>query len=204
MLDRRTPRPHLRGTVRSASFAGSLLTLGLVVSACGGSAKAEKDPTPSPSSSAPTSATPSPTPTATPLSSFEDRPEVKVARAWLAATAQDINDGRALIPHAVPYETTRMRGILPGLAKEDLGSHYPGPPPFTPVNVLSRGRTATVSACNWTEGWAQDPKTKKPTKAKKIEATNIFLVKQGGTWKVNKWQADDFDCGGVAVTGVGW
>jgi hypothetical protein len=193
---------------RSLLAPATLLGLALTLTACGGSDKSAHDPSPSVTTTATPSATPSPTasPSATPtaLSSLEDRAQVKVARAWLAVTARDINGGRASIPGALPYETQRMARILPGLAKEDLGLHYPGPPPFTPVNVSVRKGTATVSACSWTEGWAQDRTTKAPTKAKKIEATSILLLRQGGRWKVDKWISDDFECGGVKVLGARW
>jgi hypothetical protein len=198
MFRRCAPQFH-RGTL---SAAATVLGLSLALSACGGSDKPDSDPSPSATTSATPS--PSPTPTTTPLSSFEDRPQVKVARAWMAAAAQDINAKRRSIPNAVPYETESLRGLMSQIFAEDIGRYYPGPLPFTPVAVKAQGKKATVSACAWFKGWAVDPKTKQPVEKKVTGPTEFIVVKQEGQWKVDRWQVAKFDCNGVNVEAVTW
>lgn len=199
MLHRRTPWSLDR---RAVPVVATLLVLGLAVSGCGGSD--EPSTHRSPSATATPTPTPSPSATATPLSSFEDRPQVKVARAWMSAAAQDVNAKLRSIPHAVPYETESLRGLMSQIFAEDIGRYYPGPLPFTPVAMKAQGKRTTVSACAWFKGWAVDPKTRQPVEKKVTGPTEFILVKQSGQWKVDRWQVAKFDCSGVNVEGVTW
>lgn len=75
----------------------------------------------------------SPSSSAEPLSPYENDPAVRVLRAWAAETARTINTGH--------YDSAALKALMtPALAKAkknlaggEVGCHYPGPLPFTPI-----------------------------------------------------------------------
>lgn len=75
----------------------------------------------------------SPSSSAEPLSPYENDPAVRVLRAWAAETARTINTGH--------YDNAALKALMtPALAKAkknlaggEVGCHYPGPLPFTPI-----------------------------------------------------------------------
>jgi hypothetical protein len=202
---------HVSVTIRlrTTALGAALLVFGFAVSACGGS---KADATEGPSEGVSVTSTPTPTPTPTPtsapsqtaapLSSFEDRPQVRMLRQWAAAVGQDINRGDKDMPRSARFETEHGRQAIPQYAAEDIGLRYPGPAPFTPVSVTVAGDRATVSVCWWSQGWARDPKTGKPARKRKIDPASIRLRKSGGLWRLDDLRLAKVDCSGVVVRGV--
>ena len=195
---------HPRLTAGAAVLAMGVL--GTVLSGCGGSSD---DPGPSASTSvspsaAPTTATPSPTkpPKAKPLSRFEKRPQVKVTRQWAVAYARDINARQYHLPRSAAFETEHGRTVVPNIDKSDMGLHFPGPLPFTPVAVSGSGAGAQVTICLWEQGWGQ--KHGKPAGKKKIGPAVFLMKKVAGAWRVDDLQVATADCSGVRIKGVRW
>jgi hypothetical protein len=183
----------------------ALLVLSAGLSGCGGSS--DDDPSTSPSvspSSAPTSAAPSPTkpPKAKPLSRFEKRPQVKVTREWAVAYARDVNAGHYQLPRSAAFETDHGRTVVPNIDKSDMGLHFPGPLPYTPVAVSGSGASAQVTVCLWEQGWGE--KHGKPAGRKKIGPAVFLMKKVGGHWRIDDLQVATADCSGIKVRGVRW
>jgi hypothetical protein len=184
----------------------------VAISACGGGPAASDDasapssadvtPTPTPT------AIPTPTPTSTPGTpgpvSLEGRPQVRVLRSWASAIGQDINAGDQSMPRAARFETSHGQEVIPRYAAEDLGLHYPGPAPFTPVSVTAADGRATVSVCWMSKGWAQNSATFEPVDKRTIDPAAMTMRKVGGTWLLDDIRYGDADCTGVAVKGVRW
>lgn len=188
-----------------------LLGLAFAASACGGGgADAANEPRSAPSS---TSTTPTQAPTSTssptvePLSRFEDRPPVKAARAWASALGRAVNmrrfDQRTLGRVATPA----------GMASSKFGTSYdtshryrwPGPLPFTPVKVHTRGATAYVTACLFVQGWAIDPSTGKLGQPNKVGPVTLELRRTAGRWLFNgASNGGTTRCDEVTVKGVKW
>lgn len=195
---------RLRGgvaLVAAALAAGSL-------AGCGGGST--PDSAPPATVSATVSSTPSPsesaTPTSTPepLSPFENEAPVKVLRKWAAAYARDVNAHRSDLKSAQQYESPSGITVLPATATNDLGLHYPGPLPFTPVDVKVAGHKAEVAVCVWGHGFAVDPKTNRPGQKKEIFPSTFEMSHHGRRWLVDNAVNGSADCGGVKVKGVTW
>jgi len=188
-----------------------LLVIAVAVAACGGdpaasddasaSASSPADVTPTPSPTAIATSTPAPTPRP---ASLESRPQVRVLRSWASAIGQDINAGDQSMPRAARFETGHGQDVIPRYAAEDLGLHYPGPAPFTPVSVTAADGRATVSVCWMSKGWAQNSATFEPVHKRTIDPAAMTMRKVGGTWLLDDIRYGDADCSGVAVKGVRW
>jgi hypothetical protein len=201
-----------RRAVTSAAVAVALAT---VLGGCGGSvdgavaedapATVSSSPSDPPRPSAPPTTPAEPEPTAEPLSGFEDRPPVRVARAWAEAFATSVNEDDPQLRAVAPLATTDGLQRMVGYGAEDAGLHYPGPLPFTPVGVEVDGDGARVPMCLWAEGFALDRETKQPAMAKLIAGGALLLTKHDGAWIVDDLvSAGDVECSGVAVKGRGW
>jgi hypothetical protein len=199
------------GTGRAAT---ALVAACALLAACGGSGEpaadkpVEASSTPSPSA---TSEEPSPTaegepePTVKPLSRYEDEAPVKVARRWAEVYATAVNDGDRRLRAIAPYTTPEGQERMVGYGAEDAGLFYPGPLPFTPLDVKVNRSTGTVPMCMWLEGFALDRRTKQPPKPRLVSGANMQLQKQGGKWKIEAvFTAGDLDCSQVSVKGRGW
>jgi hypothetical protein len=177
------------------------------LTACG-----DDEPEAAPSSpSASVEATPSesatPTPTPKPrLSRFEGGPQVRALRRWAAAYGKAINAGDTAYPTMRPLMTdTGFQGLVKYLAPDDEGLHYPGPLPFTPTAVQGAAAAATVPACTWVQGWAQNPASKRPARPKQIAPSRFTLERVGGKWKVSGFYIDEGNqCARITVKGVTW
>jgi hypothetical protein len=164
-------------------------------------------PGPLPATSNPTTtpampSTPAPHPSSsTPLSRFEGDPGVAALRAWAQLAAQTVNSGH--------YISAQLRRLMtPTVAKEmkstmgtDVGLHYPGPIPFTPVRVGVTSTTSRqVDVCFVSTGFAQKPHS--DTAAKRLK---IIPVRTGETLTRGKWllseliSTSSFSCAGVHV-----
>jgi hypothetical protein len=199
----------VKRTVTAAAIGGLLL---LTCGCGGGDASAGPRPegdTTSVATSASPTPSPSPTekatPEAPPLSRFEDRAPVRVARAFSAAVARAINHRQRGLGMAASYMTRHGQHVMPGYAAEDYGRYLPGPNPFTPVGVEVHGKRATIPVCWESGGWAQDRKTKLPAEHRTVDPAKITLRKVGGTWKVDDllWRKGG-SCAQVPVKGVAW
>jgi hypothetical protein len=198
-----TPSPSRRRTTLSAAV---LLVLALGASACGGNddPKTTDDPSQTASATPTPTPTPTPSPTPTPLSPFEDRPQVQALRSWAAAVGQDINAHDPSMPRSARYETDHGQEAIPQYAAEDMQLYYPGPAPFTPVAVTVSGRSATVSVCWMSQGWAEDPTTHKRARKRKVDPAAMTMRKEHGTWLLDDLRYAKVDCSGVIVKGVHW
>jgi hypothetical protein len=164
-------------------------------------------PTATPSTStttaAPTTSAPKPTPTKTlaPLSRFEADPAVKAARAFA------VQSGRAVNARSMSYKpwlalmTPQARASRAVYIKEDLGQKYPGPLPFTPTFVSTRGNTATIKACVWVQGWGVDPRTGKPARKRQVLPLAFEMKRPGRTWLFNALTDSSGSCDAVTVKG---
>jgi hypothetical protein len=190
---------------RTTVTGAALLALALGVTACGSDdPKVTDDPSETVSTS--TSPTPTPTPTETPLSPFEDKAPVKALRAWTTAAAKAVNDHERSLASVRPLVTDQGMTMTEYFTKDDLehGYQLPGPQPFTPVSVRTRGATATLNVCLQNKGWSVDPKTGKTVNKRKVSAAVFELRKVGGAWKFDRYYAGTADCAGVTVQGVQW
>lgn len=170
----------------------------------GGSSLPGPLPATSGSTAAPTTsaASPSPSPsTSAPLSRFEGDPGVAALRHFAAVSARTINAGRYISPE--------LRALMtPTVAKEmkltngpDIGLHYPGPVPFTPVRV---GVTSTTSrridACWVAAGFAQKPGADKPAKPlKTIAVRSEETLTHGKLLLSVLLSVHSFSCSGVHI-----
>ena len=122
-------------------------------------------------------------------------------RKFAAAAAVSTTKDEKQMPRIAPFVTSSGLVTFRGLFAADMGKEYPGPVPFTPVGVRLQGGRAEVPACVWTYGFTVDPKTNRPTEARKIEAGTFELVRSAGTWKVDTLRYAQFDCSKVVVRG---
>ncbi|GAA1936090.1 hypothetical protein GCM10009815_33590 [Nocardioides marmoribigeumensis] len=191
-----------------AALSGALL-LSTGLAACGGDdTAAEAPPAPASSSTTPESTsatptpTPSPTPTLRPLSRFEDRPQVKVARNLARAAALAVNKGDKSMTRIRPFVTDAGLKNFQRYFNEDFPNLFPGPLPFTPVGVrdLGGGR-AEVPMCVWLQGFTVDRKSKAPVKSRDVEAGKFTLVRAGGKWRVEDMIGENRSCEKTVVKG---
>jgi hypothetical protein len=205
-----TRSPSHRGTsIRRTSLLGAvLLAAALTASACGGDdADATDKPTTRSTSASPTpSATPTPTPTEAPLSPFEAKPQVRALRAYMVAVGQALNSGDYAMHSVSGFTTSAGHQATLGAVDFDIKHRYnwPGPEPFTPTAVRSRGGSATVSTCIQTDGWSVNPKTGKTIGRRTIGAISFGMQKGGGRWRVDSITTGAGDCASVAVKEVRW
>jgi hypothetical protein len=193
-----------------ARLAGALGCALVALAGCtssGADTAASTPPGPLPATSTPTTDATTPTPStpasssSAPLSHFEADPGVQALREWADVAAQTINSGH--------YISDRLRQLMTAtVAKEmkrtmgtDVGLHYPGPIPFTPVRV---GVTSTTSrqidACFVSSGFARKPRSEKPAKPLKIIAVRTEETQTSGRWLLaGLVSTNSFSCAGVQV-----
>lgn len=193
-------RGHLGRHVRLAAGSGLALLLALGVTGCGGDDPVA-DPTPTPTPTVSETASPSPTATPTPESPYENDPAVKAARAFAAAVARSINADDRSFRKTFPTLTPAGRKQVPPSFEIELGTDYPGPWPFTPVQIKGAGDRKSVFGC-YRGGWALDRKTGKPVNPKRIKPFQFDVARVGGSWKVDAMYSGTHDCKGVAITEV--
>lgn len=194
---------------RTTMLGAVLVAVALTVSACGGDdAEASDKPTKAASTSATPTSTPTPTaaptPTEAPLSPFEDKAPVKAARAWADEAGKAVNahdKSLSSLTHVTDHGRTRMAAVLETDLRE--GFTWPGPQPFTPVNLRVRGKAATISACALAKGWSLG-KSGKPVNAREVKAYVFQMKKVGGRWLLDDLYSGTGDCAGVRVKGVKW
>lgn len=195
---------------RPGRLGVALVTVALLagsVAGCGSS-----KPQAAPASKVSTSSTPTPTPTPSssptrkpaPLSPFEKEAPVKAARQWAAAYARDVNAERPNLTSAQRYESAAGVTALPPIARTDLGYYFPGPLPFTPVDVKVAGEKAQVTICGWVEGFSLNRKTHRPAQKKQISPATFEMSRHRGRWLMDNAVAAQADCSGVKIKGVKW
>lgn len=186
---------------------GLAMVLALGLGACGGT-ETKTEPEAPTSSSASDTPTPSPSAAPTPQSRFENRPEVKIARAWAEAYAKDINAGDRSLPNLTPLITKAGRKVhLRHLMAEDLGKvTYPGPLPFTPLQIVRRGKVHGVGVCLMADGWGLDKTTNKPAGKREILPFVLLLEPEGGQLKMANavLNTKDKRCRHTTVKGYPW
>lgn len=193
--------------MRGAVLIAAVAVLLLAVAGCSGSSKPAQGPVSSVSSSAPapTATTPTPTPTQSkPLSAYESDPAVKALRQWAVVAAQTVNSGHddsaALNKLMTPTEPKYIHYVL-----NDVGMHYPGPLPFTPLRLASPTTAERdIYACFLATGFAVDPKTGKPEAYKPLPS-KVVMQLSGGRWLFGGLFVDkSVSCSGVHVPEVKW
>lgn len=189
----------------SGVLVAVLLALSPVLVACGGDEEPEAEPTPSESTTSATSS-PSPTKTEEPLSEFEDEAPVKAVRKWAAVVGKAVNQGDTSMRSTRVWATPSGVAIAAQATAGDLESGYrwPGPQPFTPVAVRTRGKSATLNVCFQTYGWARNENGKRVNK-RKVEPAVMEMKRMNGRWKVSNVDiGGPFSCSDVSVKGVRW
>lgn len=200
-----------RGAHVVACCAGALV-LASTAAACTSSGPGKQAP-PSVASSSSSSATAAassvaaaPTPTTQPLSAYESDPGIEAYRAWAAQAARTVNSGhytsKALEALMTPTFAKTMKHVL----GTEVGRYYPGPIPFTPINLRVPSATVHQSdGCLEANGFAQNPKTHKPAAAAKVVPITISTVDQGGTWVMNGLSGPaKISCTGVKIGTSTW
>jgi len=158
---------------------------------------------------APTSSSPSPSPkpkSSAPLSRFEADPGVRVLRAWARRAAQTIDNGhytsaelRALLTPAVAAEMKQTLGT-------EVGLHYPGPAPFTPLRVAVTSPTSRkIDICLVSDGFSQNKTTHKPAKPLRVVPVSTRETLSGGRWRISQlFSSTAFSCARVKVPMPSW
>lgn len=207
-VERVDPRVISLARLRRTTLTGAiLLALAVGASGCGSDDEPTTTDDPTTSTSAEPTPTATPTPTEAPLSAFEDRAPVKAARSFTVAVAKAVNAHDASLSSVAPLTTSHGLQITKQFfAKDDLDNGYelPGPQPFTPVSVQSRGGVAKLNVCLQNQGWSVDPTTGEAVHKRKVSAAVLEMRKAGKTWKFDDYYAGTADCAGVTVRGVPW
>jgi hypothetical protein len=200
------PSPSLR---RTPTLGAVLLALALTVSACGGE---DADASDNPSKS--TSATPTPTPTATstptptvtPVSPFEDRPQVQALRSWADAAARDVNARQRDFPTARQFQvdTEKVRSDVSVSWREDFDKYYPGPLPFTPIAVSGSKGESRVTTCVLSQGFSLKRQGGPPAEKREVIPVVFTMAKQAGAWRLAGIVGGTADCGGVQIEEAQW
>jgi hypothetical protein len=196
--------------VKNVTLASAALLV-VVAAGCTSSSKPSAAPV-SPSTSAVTSpsvssSAPAPSPTATkPLSPFEADPAVMALRAWAAEAARTVNTGKYDSPALDQLMTPAFAKGIKAILGEDVGLTYPGPIPLQPVGVeVTNAHARVVKVCDMYEGFARSPKTKRPARAAKIAAADVYVASNSGRWLVDDLTlASGFSCKGVKVARPTW
>jgi len=187
--------------------AAVLLVLAVGATACGGSDPKSTD-TPSESTSvsiAPTP-TPTPTPTATPLSPFEDRPQVQALRSWADAATRDVNARQHDFPTARQFQvdTAKVRSDVSFSWQQDFDKYFPGPLPFTPIAVTGSKRQSTITTCVLASGFSLKKEGGRPAEKRNVIPAVFTMAKQEGRWLLAGIVGGTADCAGVKIEGVLW
>jgi hypothetical protein len=161
---------------------------------------ATTDSTDTSTSSSSTTTAPAPT-TSAPLSHFEGDPGVAALREWAAVAAHTVNTGHYTSPQLRKLMTPLVAEEMKQTFGTDVGLHYPGPVPFTPVRV---GVTSTTSrqidVCLVSTGFAHKPQSTKPAKPLKIIPVRSAETQTGGRWLLSTLLSTTaFSCSGVHV-----
>ena len=87
----------------------------------------------------------------------------------------------------------------------DVGLHYPGPIPFTPLSVRVINATDhQVGVCLVSDGFAQQRSTGRPAKKHRVVAATGGAVLTNGRWVASRLSAATFSCSGVTVPEPRW
>lgn len=124
-------------------------------------------------------------------------------RRYLAVSSEAINARDLERPDFATLATSARASRHVELYTEDLGTFYPGPPPTAVLAVRTVSETARVlSACLLDQGFALDGPEGMPTAPRNVGPALIEMVREGGTWKVDRFLRDpDGSCDGVALPG---
>lgn len=157
-------------------------------------------------SAAPTaepSPSPSPSPSPEPLSPFEDDPAVQALRAYLAVSSEAINTGDLEMPEFAALATSARARRHRQLYTEDLGTHYPGPPPAAVLGVqVVSPSSRVVSICLLDQGFALDEPGGQPTAPRNVGPALVEMALEGTQWKVDRFLRNpDGSCAGVVLPG---
>lgn len=140
------------------------------------------------------------------LSSDEDEAPVQAAREWARLAARAINARSADFSETAPVSTPQGRRTMSKVAREDFGLEYPGPLPFTPIEVETQRRTSEIQACWMAYGFALDPSTGLPADAREVQLATLTMAREGKQWKFDgiAFAQDASPCQDVDVKGVAW
>ena len=89
---------------------------------------------------------------------------------------------------------------------EDRGLRFPGPAPYTPLDVVHQGSGAQVHGCMVTDGFAVDPATGDPPRPRDVAEVAFALTRTDGRWRVEGefYSTSRVDCTGVDVEERTW
>jgi hypothetical protein len=124
----------------------------------------------------------------------------------MAEAAKTINSGHYESPALRALMTAGLASTMHHVLGGDVGLHYPGPIPFTPLSVHPvNAHTRLVRVCLVGTGFAEKPKTHRPAAPLTVIPTNVEALKQSNRWIISEInEATDFSCKGVHVKMPRW
>ena len=173
----------------------------------GGDSGGSRPPRPQPatstsSSASSSSASPTPSPSSSaPLSRFEGDPGVAALRNWAEVAARTVNSGHYISSSLRRLMTSTVAKEMKQTMGTDVGLHYPGPIPFTPIRVGVPSTTSRrIDACFVSTGFAQKPHTNEPAKKLKVIPVRTTETLTRGRWLLSALlSTGSFSCSGVDV-----
>lgn len=202
------------GLVRTGVLTvGLALSLSLLTSCSGGSGSpaATAPGTPSQNGAVVATTSPSASPSASrsasaePLSPYEGDPAVKALRLHYLGAALGINRKNMHNKQLKDSSTARRYGVMTQLAKPEFGTYYPGPNPFTPLDVTRVSATERkVVFCGVETGWTLNRKGGKPVAKRTLSSLEGTIVRQQGRWRVSQLLYRKDSCTGVEIPEVFW
>jgi hypothetical protein len=196
----------------SASGVAIIVVIAILGSACGGGdARTSAKPSVPPSTRAATP-TPTPTPTpaptaaATPVSRFEDRPEVQALRSWAAAATRDVNARHHRFPTARQFQVDSANTMSDVATswRQEFDKYFPGPLPFTPIEVSRSGRRSVVTTCVTSAGFSLRKPGGQPAERHAVIPVVFTMARQGDSWLLADIVGGTADCKGVQIAPVPW
>ena len=120
--------------------------------------------------------------------------------------AETINAGSYTSARFRALMTAAVAGEMKATIGTDVGLHYPGPVPFTPIRVTVASTTSRrIDSCFVSTGFAQKPGTGRPAKALKIIPVRATETVTGGRWLLSQLiSTTAFSCSGVKVAMPTW
>lgn len=189
-------------------WGAALPVAGLLLAGCTSEPEPVTPVTPSSSTSTSSTATAEPSPSVSlPLSPLEEDPAVVALRGYLAGYAMAVNNGGdPQIPEVTRFAAPALVEQMPALMADEKGLRYPGPVPFTPVELQTdTAERKDVALCMYNGGYAVDPATGEPTTPLVYNGFVAVVDNVSGSWLV-RGVYDDAptlpDCTGVTVQEV--
>ncbi|HEX2895512.1 MAG TPA: hypothetical protein VHO29_16035 [Marmoricola sp.] len=190
-------------------LAAVVLAVASAAAGCGGSSTGRADAgasKASPSSSVTSAPAPTHAASAEPLSRFEGEAPVKATRGYVEAVGKAVNAGDATLSSVRRLATPAGLKASRYVFRADLahGYHWPGPEPYTPTAVRTKGDSATVSACMLIRGWSVRAATGSTVGRRTVTPVLFEMRRVAGAWKFDALYTGTGDCRTVEISEVRW